>query len=471
MYTLIIAIATFLSVACKPVEQTDLWPVIPESEKEPLLVQSKATPSDSYSTYETYTVKNLPGFNPSAPPKLDKYGGIESITFDATGFFRVEEIDGRWWIITPLGHPFIAASVGEMVVGGSDRQKRAMTSIFGTLPLWAASEMDWIRSKGFTALGRGSSSTVKDIPSRMPYCVYCDPMYAFSRNLQKNKGYDVPMALPILFDDEYESYISQYIRWLSLYANDPYCIGIFTDNELYWTNDILKIYITRLPAGCKSRKVAQEWLDERKGKINSGVSDITPEDVDAFKAYCLDSYLSITKNVLRMYDPNHMFIGQRFYSWTSELVSPAMLDVAGRYMDIVSINHYTKWTPSQQDFENWSNWSGRPIIVSEFYVKGEDSGLPNNTGIGWIVPTQRDRGLFYENFVISLLKTKKCVGWQWFKYQDNDPEDLTADPSNIDSNKGLVKWNFERYDEMIDLMEEVNLQIYNLIEFYDTQNQ
>jgi hypothetical protein len=212
-------------------------------------------------------------------------------------------------------------------------------------------------------------------------------------------------------------------------------------------------------------------LDERKGKINSGVSDITPEDVDAFKAYCLDSYLSITKNVLRMYDPNHMFIGQRFYSWTSELVSPAMLDVAGRYMDIVSINHYTKWTPSQQDFENWSNWSGRPIIVSEFYVKGEDSGLPNNTGIGWIVPTQRDRGLFYENFVISLLKTKKCVGWQWFKYQDNDPEDLTADPSNIDSNKGLVKWNFERYDEMIDLMEEVNLQIYNLIEFYDTQNQ
>ena len=27
---------------------------------------------------------------------------------DATGFFRVEEVGGRWYFITPEGHPYIA---------------------------------------------------------------------------------------------------------------------------------------------------------------------------------------------------------------------------------------------------------------------------------------------------------------------------------------------------------------------------
>jgi hypothetical protein len=86
--------------------------------------------------------------------------------------------------------------------------------------------------------------------------------------------------------------------------------------------------------------------------------------------------------------------------------------------------------------QNWYNWSGKPFLVTEFYTKGMDSGLGNTTGAGWIVPEQKDRGYFYQNFVNELIKAKTCVGWHWFTYMDNDPENPNSDASNKDSNKG-----------------------------------
>lgn len=56
--------------------------------------------------------------------------------------------------------------------------------------------------------------------------------------------------------------------------------------------------------------------------------------------------------------------------------------------------------------------------------------MPNHTGAGWLVHAQDDRGLFYENFVLALLASRSCVGWHWFKYQDNDPDDPHAEASN-----------------------------------------
>ncbi|MDP3209629.1 MAG: hypothetical protein Q8M65_10805, partial [Rhodoglobus sp.] len=77
-------------------------------------------------------------------------------------------------------------------------------------------------------------------------------------------------------------------------------------------------------------------------------------------------------------------------------------------------------------------------LITEWYAKGMDSGMANTSGAGWTVKTQADRGRFYENFTLGLLEARGCVGWHWFKYGDNDPTDTKADPSNTDSNKGIV---------------------------------
>ena len=174
---------------------------------------------------------------------------------------------------------------------------------------------------------------------------------------------------------------------------------------------------------------------------------------------------------LEKYDPNHLYLGCRFNQWKYELVNEEMFKVAGKYMDIISLNHYQKWEPDESAMRNWEMWSGRPFMVTEYYVKGEDSGLPNATGAGWNVRTQVERGYFFQNFTRVLIKGRACVGWHWFKYMDNDPQDTSADPSNRDSNKGIVKWNYDYWTPLIESMDKFNHNVWNLTEFYDNKQE
>ena len=181
----------------------------------------------------------------------------------------------------------------------------------------------------------------------------------------------------------------------------------------------------------------------------------------------LETYLQKVVTAIRKYDPNHLYLGCRFNQEREELQNEAMFRVAGKYMDVISINHYRKWDPVTSIMRDWAEWSGRPFIITEWYTKGEDTALPNRTGAGWNVHTQKDRGYFYQNFCIELLGNKNCVGWHWFKYQDNDPSDMSTDRSNRDSNKGIVDSSYEPYRDLLQQMKELNNNVWNLIWWYD----
>lgn len=109
-----------------------------------------------------------------------------------------------------------------------------------------------------------------------------------------------------------------------------------------------------------------------------------------------------------------------------------------------------------------------------FKIKSLDNylALPDNdpghkAAADWIVRTQRDRGLFYQNYNLALLESKNCVGWHYFKYQDNDPTAKGQDPSNIDANKGIVNNFYEVWTPMVDLMKELNTRVYSIINCFD----
>jgi hypothetical protein len=50
---------------------------------------------------------------------------------------------------------------------------------------------------------------------------------------------------------------------------------------------------------------------------------------------------------------------------------------------------------------------------------------------------------------------------------DNDPEDLTTDPSNRDSNKGIVSIRYQPYKPLLEGMKEFNREVYRLIDYID----
>jgi len=41
------------------------------------------------------------------PSERDQFGGWTELSFEATGYFRLEEADQRWWLVTPEGNAFV----------------------------------------------------------------------------------------------------------------------------------------------------------------------------------------------------------------------------------------------------------------------------------------------------------------------------------------------------------------------------
>jgi hypothetical protein len=307
------------------------------------------------------------------------------------------------------------------------------------------------------------------------YTVIVNPMQRYRADHVKRYGGEYRIAgwqgfrfdLAMVFDPEFDLYVEQAMRDLAVYKDDKYLLGYFTDNELPWKTDALDIHLTALARDEPGYVAARKWLDERKGK-QAKVQDITEEDRLAFSAFYFETYMKKVTTALRQADPNHMYLGCRFNQTVrQELTNPEIFKVAGKYMDIISVNHYRMWQPDPAQLSNWEKWSGKPFMITEWYVKGADSGLPNNGGAGWIVKTQQERGYFYQNFIIELIRSKNCVGWHWFTYQDNDPKNMNTDASNRDANKGIVDSQFNRYDPLLREMKILNDNVLNLIDYCD----
>jgi len=450
--------------------------VIPEIEKPELptpkiYVESRANKNEQWKSYPVEQFTDITDFKPQ-PVVLNKYGSNTGIRSTATGFFRTAEINGRWYIIDPDGYAFIHKGVVCFEPGSSANNKAALTGKWGNETAWCIYANDWMKQNGFNGVGAWSRvSLLRNLSEPVVYTVIANPMSSY-RNYHRDQvggynnagwqGYEYNIIR--VFDPAFKTYLDNSCKTFAQYKDDKYLLGYFIDNELPWVNDALDRHIKFLATNDPCYIAAKEWLDNRKGK-NASLSDITQADRNAFWDFYAGKFFSLAKEYIEKYDPNHMFLGSRFNQRSEELINPNIFETAGKYCDIISINHYGEWAPITDRMANWEAWAKKPFIITEFYTKGEDSGLLNETGVGWLVKTQRDRGLFYENFIIKLLRSKGCVGWHWFRYQDNDPEDLTTDPSNRNSNKGLVKINYDPYDDLITICKSANEKVYSYLDY------
>jgi len=271
-------------------------------------------------------------------------------------------------------------------------------------------------------------------------------------------------CIPV-FHPEFPAFCDTYAQALDATRDDPYLIGHFSDNELPTPVDLLDRSLAldlsnaNTNPGCQA---ARSWLARRKG---AAAADITDDDREAFREFVYDRYFALTTAAIRKHDPNHLLLGSRFYGPT--LTSPGVFAAAARHVDALSMNVYWQWTPEPNQLAMWSREAAKPFLVTEFYAKGDDAGMGNTSGAGWIVPTQSDRALFYQHFTLALLQSRQCIGWNWFKYIDNDPDDPTTDPSNRDSNKGIVNIHYAPYHDLLAGMRTLNRNLYALADYFD----
>lgn len=423
-----------------------------------------------YQPFETRTVENLYGFKPSKKNiRLSKYGGRLDKQIEATGFFHVKKINDRWWGVDPLGYQYINVALNSINTGKSKRTQEAFTEKFGTYDNWLNETISLLHNNGFNCVGSWSDVEAiveanKTAQRPMTYTVNWNFMSSYGRKrggtFQQPGHTGYPNSAIFVFDPEFETFCDHHAQQLLKYKDDPNLFGHFSDNEMPFKFRALDNYLS-LPEGDPGQEAAKNWM------IQHGITkdQITDEHREIFMAVVADKYFSIVSKAIKKYDPNHMYIGSRFYS--REKNNATFMKTAGKYLDIISNNYYGKWTPDKTDMDKWEKWSGKPFIITEYYTKGEDSGMGNTSGAGWIVRTQEDRGLFYQNYNLALLESKNCVGWHYFKYQDNDPTAKGVDPSNIDANKGIVSNRYEVWTPMMEKMNELNHLVYNIVDHFD----
>jgi hypothetical protein len=393
---------------------------------------------------------------------LDRFGGVRDATLKATGFFQTQKIGGVWWLVDPDGGRFIHKGVASVNTIPTKGANVALAKAFVDKSGWAEATTAQLRAAGFN--GTGSWCADAELGAAKGKPVRTKLLSLMSGYGKKRGGtymqpghVGYPGDCPFIFDEGFAAYCQSACAALAADKDDPWLLGYYTDNELPWSSEMLPRYL-KLSAEDPGRRAAEAWLAARKVEP----AQLTESLKDEFLEFAAERYFRITTTAIRAADPHHLVLGARFHGAATQL--KPLLRATGKHCDVVSINYYRAWTPDAALTRMWTAESGRPFLITEWYAKAEDSGLGNTGGAGWLVRTQKDRGLYYQHFAMALLADAGCVGWHWFRYSDNDPDDKKVDPSNRDSNKGMVSNRYVPYAPLVDAMTEVNLRAYGLRE-------
>ena len=370
---------------------------------------------------------------------LDRFGGWRKLTLAKTGFFHTQQIDGRWWLVTPEGNAFFSKGVDNV----GYRPEAASSPKPPTDPqAWATSAARQLREWNFNTVGAWS---VRELYGKgIVYAPVIDMAASVQRDLWL-KGGVVDYFSP-QFRDAADRVAA---RSCAPLANDPWLLGYFTDNELRWGKDwrskdsLLQSYLN-MPPDSPGAAAAASF-------VKALGHDAAEPDELKFQGLVAAEYARVTSQAIRRHDPNHMVLGCRFAGYPGD----AVIQAAGEYFDVISFHSYAPEPPLDR-LRQITRLTAKPAMITEFSFKAMDSGLPNTKGAGKPVAAQLDRANAFTAYVEALAALPGVVGYHWFEYRD-EPKEGRFDGEN--SNYGVVKIDFTPWEALTARMTAVNAAI------------
>jgi hypothetical protein len=378
-----------------------------------------------------------------------RYGGYLATQAKATGFFRVEEIAGRWWFIDPEGHLFFSTAVTGIGSGAGEARIKGREDYFAALPppeaaglgrgssggfySWnlvrrhgAGVQTKWVdlalrrlESWGLNTIGNWSSARVWDAGKK-----------AYQVNLGGwgiSTGY---LGLPDVYAEDFARIADRdAAAQCGPRKDDPWLLGYFIANEPAWPGreSFVVDLILERPASAIQRE-ARAWL----------AAGDTPERRREFIFRAVEKFLEVTMAAIRRHDPNHLILGLRFGGHKL----PAELLRACRVFDVYSLNVYSTQVDAKLLTEIHQA-TGRPIVIGEFHFGVPGRGLAP----GLVqVRDQAGRGVAYRYYVEQAAANPAVIGTSWFQWVD---QPCTGRMDGENYNIGLVDVTDRPYPELI----------------------
>lgn len=437
-------------------------------------------------------------------PGHDAWGGWLGITTTATGRFRVERVDGVWWLVTPDGHGFFSVGVDHLRPGGDVSPALGtapyhdnILAKYGSEAAWATATRPRLAAMGVNTIGAFSE------PERFPSTIAYTVRLALSEQAPAVPG--VPPALVDRVTRDYfdPSFVSGVTATLPSVAGpcaaDPWCIGVFTDNELALGQSLAQVFpymdaYLLLSAGAPGKVALQDFLSARyAGDVAAfnatwglslpdfdalqNVSALTPApaappasptgspaqigDRRAFDAYVSERFHRVTHDALRALSPDMLILGSRLLILSTR---PEVLAAIAPWVDVVTVNYYEiapailqiapnyptdygiPFAKMFDDLDTMSRIADKPFLIGEFSYRAADSGLPNTLPPFFpTLATQADRAHALGTYLRRVLARPYLLGAHWFQYVDQ-PATGRFDGEN--QNFGLVKITDDLWPEV-----------------------
>jgi hypothetical protein len=348
-------------------------------------------------------------------PGLDRFGGwADGPKLKATGHFRVEKFQSKWWFVDPEGRLFWSNGVDCLNFSDVTRiqgreqyfEDPAPGGNFLIRNLATKYGADWraiatqrglrrLESWGLNTIGAWSEPSFTD-KRKVPYTAL------FGSRLSAQNGPGIKA-----WEDNLRIVMQRAGKTLN---DDPWCIGFFVDNEIHVSKD---------PA----------WFE---------------------------LYYRTVAALARQYLPNKLYLGSRldFHEWPDE--PPARQEIvrhAAKYCDVIGFNFY-KFTV--QDFALPAGVD-KPVIIGEFHFGALDRGL-FHTGLRSVID-QNQRADAYRHYVTSALENPAIVGAHWFKLYD-EPTTGRFDGENYQI--GFLDGCDTPYRETIAAVREIGYKLYSI---------
>lgn len=342
-----------------------------------------------------------------------QYGGYMQTQLKGTGFFRLEQVDGRWWFVDPDGHLFL--SIGSNCV--SDRSDP-------TLPIRRM--ISW----GMNTIGNWSMVQPRQ-GRRMAYTI----QFRTPRFIPTHLG------MPDVYADGFEQAIDDAAqRQCASNKTDQWLLGYFLGNEPAWPgreSELIELFLKG--PECETQRRIRQYLADGDSLQRR----------QAFVYRMFERYLNLMINAIRKADPNHLILGIRFGG-----TPPDQVLRLARSFDVCSINVY-EYEPTSQ-IKRVYQVTGRPVLIGEFHI-----GVPANGLAAGLVQAadQYQRAKGYRYYIEQAAGLPAFVGAHWFQWAD-EPVLGRMDGENY--NIGLVDVTNRPYPELVEAAITTHARLYDV---------